>query len=81
MSLYIVKNGKEFTIEEKKNHWNVYRIEGTSGVCLKIYKTACPTIEDVVKRVRPRGYFSGADRKRSGRSVFEKIKSSQCGRG
>ena len=52
MSLYIVKNGKEFTVEEKKNHWNVFHIEGTSGVCLKIYKTAYPTIEDVVRCVR-----------------------------
>ena len=50
--MYIGKNGKEFTREEKKNHWNVFRIEGTSGVCLKIYKTTCPPIEDVVKRVR-----------------------------
>lgn len=52
MSLYIVKNGKEFTIEEKKNHWNVFRIEGTSGVNYMIYKMTCPTIEDVVRRVR-----------------------------
>lgn len=58
MSLYIVKNGKEFTVEEKKNHWNVLRIEGTSGVCLKIYKTACPTIEDVVKRVRESDFLA-----------------------
>lgn len=50
--MYIIKNGKEFTIEEKKNHWNVYRIEGTSGVNYMIYKTTCPTIEEVVKRVR-----------------------------
>lgn len=50
--MYIIKNGKEFTIEEKKNHWNVYRREGTSGVNYMIYKTACPTIEDVVKMVR-----------------------------
>ena len=58
MSLYIVKNGKEFTVEEKKNHWKVFRIEGTSGVCLKIYKTACPTIEDVVKRVRESDFLA-----------------------
>lgn len=58
MSLNIVKNGKEFTVEEKKNHWNVFRIEGTSGVCLNIYKTACPTIEDVVKRVRESDFLA-----------------------
>ena len=51
MSLYIVKNEKEFTVEEKKNHWNVFRREGTSGVCLKIYKTTCPTVEDLVRYV------------------------------
>lgn len=50
--MIIGKNGKQFTVEEKETHWNVFRREGTSGVCLKIYKTTCPTIEDVVKRVR-----------------------------
>lgn len=55
--MYIVKNGKEFTVEERKNRWNVFRIEDTSGVCLKIYKTTCPTIRDVVKRVRESDFF------------------------
>lgn len=56
--LYIIKNGKQFAVEERKAHWNVFRIEGTSGVCLKIYKTACPTIEDVVKRVRESDFLA-----------------------
>ena len=56
--MIIGKKGKYFTVEEKKTHWNVFRREGTSGVCLKIYKTTCPTIEDVVKRVRESDFLA-----------------------
>ena len=49
--MYIVKNEKEFTVEEKKNHWNVFRREGTSGVNYMIYKTTCPTVEDLARYV------------------------------
>lgn len=49
--MYIIKNGKKFTIEEKGNHWNVFRREGTAGVNLRIDKTTCPTAEAVMRFV------------------------------
>ena len=56
--MYIIKNGKKFTIEEKGNHWNDFRREGTEGVNLRIDKTICPTIEDVVKCVRESDFLA-----------------------
>lgn len=49
--MIIGKKGKYFTVEEKKTHWNVFRREGSAGVNYTIYKTTCPTVEDLVRYV------------------------------
>ena len=49
--MIIGKKGKYFTVEEKKTHWNVFRRDGSSGVNYTIYKTMCPTVEDLVRYV------------------------------
>ena len=49
--MIIGKNGKQFTVEEKKTHWNVFHREGTSVVNYMIYKTVCPNVEDLVRYV------------------------------
>lgn len=49
--MIIGKKGKCFTVEEKRTHWNVFRREGSSGVNYTIYKTMCPTVEDLARYV------------------------------
>lgn len=55
--MVIDKNGKQFAVEEKKTHWNVFRREGTSGVNYIIRKTVCPTVEDLVRYVGANDYI------------------------